>query len=425
MLSKDLLKIREISSLKIIIADDCKPRYKNLLGKLEELGVERDRVTLVGSADEVHRALSAERYDLLVLDILLPLYPTDEDVSHENSLQILHDINYGSEVIKPGKVIGITADVNAANAASEVFSQSTWSIISYSQTDDEWIHRILNCVKYIQLESEARPCVCAESPAVDLALLCALESPEFEELVKLPWNWSPARPIHDYLFVRDGWFEAGGKRITVAASFSTRMGMVESALKASIIISKLRPKVIAMTGICAGVSGKVKLGDVLFADPVWDFQNGKHVKEGDDYKFKISPHHLPASYAMRTFVEQLRSDKGFLESLPSLYSEDCKYRTELKLGPVASGSAVLADGRIIQGIKDQQRDLIGVEMEIYGVYAAALTSSPAPKYFALKGVCDFADTDKDDEAQRYAAYASARVLQKLFEEYGLQCIGGV
>jgi nucleoside phosphorylase len=64
------------------------------------------------------------------------------------------------------------------------------------------------------------------------------------------------------------------------------------------------------------------------------------------------------------------------------------------------------------------RELIGVEMEIYGLYAAANNSSnPRPKVFALKSVCDFADSEKDDKAHKYAAYTSARVLEALMERY--------
>jgi len=410
--------------VQILIADDCKTRYGKLIDCLGELGVPRSNITLVGSADEAQRALEISKYDLLVLDILLPFFPTEEDVSHENSLNILNRLNYDDEIIKPGKVIGLTADVEAARAASDSFARSTWSIVSYSRTDDEWIQIIINCVKYIIQEASARPCSCNVVQGVDLALICALESPEYDELMKLPWNWMPARPIHDYLFVRDGWFKSGGTRITVAAAFATRMGMVETALKSFILISRLQPKIIGMTGMCAGVINKAQLGDVCFADPAWDFQNGKHVKQGEDFKFMISPHHLPASNNIRTLMQLIRSDSNFLNSLPELYAADCKYRTKVIIGPVASGSAVLADGRTIEGVKDQQRELVGVDMEIYGLYAAAHSSSPAPKYFALKGVCDYANSEKDDEAQSYAAYASVRVLQELFEKYGVNCIGG-
>lgn len=410
--------------MRILIADDCKSRYKNLLKKLLKIGIDRTSVVLVGSADEAQTALENQYFDLFVLDIIIPLYDTDEDGSHEHSLAILHRINNDELIIKPGKIIGITADLDAAGAAKDTFSDSTWSIINYSQTDNEWQQRIVNCANYILREKQARPIVTAIAERTDIVLLCALETPEFEALMEVPWNWAPSRPIHDHMFVRDGWFISNGHKITVAAAFASRMGMVETAVKTSIAISLLRPSIIAMTGICAGVPSKSKIGDVIFAEFAWDFQSGKIIRDGETTKRMISPHQIPATYAIKTLMEALRSDKKFLNELPSIFGAECPYTTRIKIGPVASGSAVLADGKTIKEIQEsQQRDVFGVEMEIYGLYAAAYSSSPPIRFFALKAVCDHADPDKDDEAQRYAAFASARTLQKLLEDHGKTCLG--
>ena len=63
------------------------------------------------------------------------------------------------------------------------------------------------------------------------------------------------------------------------------MGMVSSALTAASLVSLLKPGLIVMCGICAGVRGKVHMGDVLFADPAWDFQSGKRVSDGKNTQF--------------------------------------------------------------------------------------------------------------------------------------------
>jgi len=254
-----------------------------------------------------------------------------------------------------------------------------------------------------------------------LAIVCALEKPELEEVLKLPWNWSSPRPLDDITFVRDGNFMVEGRKITVCATFAPRMGMVSTALRSAAIISMLRPRLIAMCGICAGVKSKVGYGDVLLADPAWDFQSGKRVLDKDNAKFSIAPHHLPTHVSVRTHVEQIRGDQEALAKIASEYGGDLNQRNvpQVIIGPVASGSAVLADGEVIEEIKAQHRELIGVEMEIYGMYAAAHSASkPQPKPFALKAVCDFADPDKKDEYQRYAAYTSANVLRLLMEKFG-------
>ena len=86
------------------------------------------------------------------------------------------------------------------------------------------------------------------------------------------------------------------------------------------------------------------------------------------------------------------------------------------IGPVATGSLVVADGQVVEEIQAQHRELLGIEMEVYGLYAAAhCASKPRPMAFALKAVCDFADSSKNDDYQRYAAFASANVLRVLME----------
>ena len=195
--------------------------------------------------------------------------------------------------------------------------------------------------------------------------------------------------------------------------------MVTTAILSAKLISLLRPKLIVMCGICAGVRQKVRLGDVLLADPAWDFQSGKRVKDEGNSSFSMAPHQLSVPAIVRTCVQQLQTDRTSLATMSASFGTDMPGISQIIVGPVASGSAVLADGEVIQEIKSQHRELIGVEMEVYGLYAAAeAASSPKPKAFALKAVCDFADPDKQDGVQRYAAFASANVLRLLLEKFG-------
>lgn len=410
--------------MRILIADDHPARYEPLLVKLRDIGVDPDKeICFVVCSDEAASELESKYYDLLILDIILPLYKYNQATTHRHSLDLLHRIHVDEEINKPGKVIGITADKTAAIAASDQFDENTWAIIDYSEHSDTWMHRIINCIEYLKENKSHEPRT-IETLSVDIAIICALETPELEAILHLPWNWQASRPVDDSVFVNDGWFYVGQNKVTVAAAFSTRMGMVSTAIKSLLIINSLRPKIMVMTGICAGVKDKVGIGDVLFADPAWDFQSGKRVIDAGTRKFSFAPHQLPADHRIRSHFEQLRSDKAFFTELPKIFSQACEFTTTLRIGPVASGSAVLADGLTIHEIKDQQRDLLGVEMEIYGLYAAAFSASGSqPKTFALKGVCDYADPDKKDEAQAYAAFASAKVLERFFDIYGCRFFG--
>ena len=90
----------------------------------------------------------------------------------------------------------------------------------------------------------------------------------------------------------------------------------------------------------------------------------------------------------------------------------------IKVGPVASGSAVLSDADFVERIKKQHRQLLGLEMELYGVYTAARDAPyPQPIAIGIKGVSDFADNKKSDQYKAYAAYVSVQALSKFASMY--------
>jgi len=403
--------------VRILIADDQTRRYKRFIDALVAIGLTREQIDIVPSANDARDRLAMTRYDLLILDILLPRW-SEGDPETRHSLDLLLELHEGEGYYRPSHILGITADRNVADEVAENFEEWTWTVVTYSESNDDWVNCAVNCVRYV-INDTKRSAEEAPKHGVDLAIICALEKPELEEVLKLPWNWTASRPLDDVTFVHDGKFQVDGRTITVSATFAPRMGMVSTALRSAALIAILRPRLIAMCGICAGVKGKVNLGDVLLADPAWDFQSGKRVRDKKNSIFSISPHQLPAPTLLRTHVEQIRGDFAALTKISTDFGSDFSGATRVVVGPVASGSAVIADGAVINEIKAQHRDLIGLEMEIYGMYAAAYgASKPQPLPFALKAVCDFADPDKEDKNQRYAAYASANVLRLLMERFG-------
>ena len=201
--------------------------------------------------------------------------------------------------------------------------------------------------------------------------------------------------------------------------------MMSSAVVATKLIHYLLPKCIIMSGICAGHKSKAKLGDVLIADPAWGFQSGKLTSVDGHTKMEFSPHQIPISASIRNRIEQIVADRHLIADIAADFGSDAPNGFRLRIGPVASGGAVLADGKVIDEIRHlQNRDLLGLEMEIYGVYAAAQQASePKPGFVVIKGVCDYADPQKHDGAQRFASFASAQVLRRLVENTQLTFLG--
>ena len=248
--------------MKLLIVDDQPARYARLIQALERLGVLRDQIDIELCANAARKRLDSNRYDLLILDILLPLWPEREpDVQH--SLDLLLELQESTDLRKPGHILGITVDLELARDTAVKLMEWTWAVIQYRENSDEWMNRVVNCVRYI-LEEEIQLDASSEPYGTDLAVVCALAKPELEEVLRLPWNWSSPRPISDLIFVHDGYFIVAGKKISVCATAATRVGMVSTAIVSAAMISLLRPKLIAMCGICAGIKGRAQVGDVLF-----------------------------------------------------------------------------------------------------------------------------------------------------------------
>lgn len=401
--------------IKLLVADDNPRRHQKLR---EALGSISDAVPfeldVVTSANEARQRLERIHYDLMIIDIILPLRPEDEP-NEQHSLDLLTELTEYETHRKPNLIVGLTADPELAGRVAPRFDAHLWTVIRYADDNDAWVTQVLNCVRYIH-DASARPR--APDFQCDLAIVCALPDPEFRAVLDLPWQWSAPRPLDDVTFVRDGVFEAGGRRRSVMVTCAPRMGMVASALLAGRLIQTARPRILAMVGICAGIRGKTNLGDVLLADPSWDWQSGKRARADEGSLFAIAPHMLDVDATVRARFEQMRSQRALFSAISDAWPRPAPAQLKLVIGPVASGSAVIADSTLVPEIQFQHREVCGVEMEGYGVYAAAAACpGPKPLVFSLKSVCDFADELKDDAHQAYAAYTSAQTLKMFAETY--------
>ncbi|WP_271593325.1 phosphorylase family protein [Bradyrhizobium sp. CCBAU 65884] len=189
-------------------------------------------------------------------------------------------------------------------------------------------------------------------------------------------------------------------------------GMPLTAVTASKMIAAFRPKYLAMAGICAGIAGRVRLGDAIFADPSWDWGSGKIVESASKQQLQSAPYQHRLDESLRLKAHDFRRDVGLLAQIRAKW-QGPKPDTEIAVhvGAVASGATVLQSARKMKELIDSHKDLRGIEMEIYAALCAAeYAANPKPSPFAVKSVCDFGDKNKSDSFQDYAAFVSANVL---------------
>ncbi len=400
--------------MKVMIVDDNQGKIKRLVSHLtSKCGLDRETEILIAQTGiDARSILKTDSVDLMILDILLPLRAEDE-ASSKTSIELIRDLTDRTVLKRPKHIVGLTAFDNARADVEEYFKSKTWNVIHYDEMSDEWLTALANCIDYMRGSTSQ-----ANQPVygLDLCIITALPELEGAAIQALPWHWEAIQPLDDVTFFQRGRFASKGNQFTVAHASPSRMGMVATALLAARLIERLRPRFLAMSGICAGIKDKTGVGDVLLVDPCWDYQSGKRSRDTEGPLFAVDPHQLPVSTFVRASLEQLRSEHAIWNEIRMGFPNRPSNELRLLIGPVATGSAVLSDVDVVTQIKEQQRKLVGIEMEVYGLYAAASGASfPRPTAFALKSVSDFADDGKDDTYQTYAAYTSAQALRHFVE----------
>ena len=251
-------------------------------------------------------------------------------------------------------------------------------------------------------------------------MICALQeeiqeiSNSLEEVVQIRID------DDDEIYYRGVW-TIPEKKIKIVFASLNQMGMVAATSLATKMIYNFTPRYLVMTGIAAGTdSSKMNYGDVIVASTVWDYRAGKDIreKEKSEHINSIKPFTIETSFV--NWSRELAKDEESLQRIQKSF-QGKKPDTNLKVlsGPVVSGPSVVTDTEIVKDIlKEQSRDVLALEMEIYGVYYAANWAiKPRPKVVALKSISDFADMQKTDEFHQYASYTSAKIFEILAKDY--------
>lgn len=204
-------------------------------------------------------------------------------------------------------------------------------------------------------------------------------------------------------------FTRNGQKHRIITAQQNAMGMTAAAFLASKIITLFRPEYLIMCGIAAGIGSEAEhiYGDVMIPDVVWDYSAGK-------FTVPKSPAIIFGNLGFMPRPVSLALDKSVLEIVRSLQNQ-----TEFKIhiGPMACGSSVVANRAIIEKqINSFMPDTVGLDMESYGVfYAANNSTNPKPKAIVIKSICDYADSQKSDKYQKFAAYTSSECTKYLLE----------
>ena len=400
--------------LEIIIVEDTPAKKRRMFERLRASPNIFGEPDVVANTAEAVKRLKEKCYDLMILDLVIPRdYISDPE--EQNAIDLLTKIDSRVKSInKPRHIVSISSSESIRTETLDFYRSRPWGCLRYSESSDQCIDDLENIGRWIHNEvtGGAKPQLC------DVFILTALDDPEMQAVeYELP-DLSPYLPMDANQLVRYCHIESNGRRLKVGLAFSSRMGPVASAILGTKAIEHLKPSLIVMPGICGGIAKNALIGDVIAADPTWDWQSGKYI-DATDADFEFAPHQLHISTEMRNALLLIKKDTSFWQTLASDALTQKVALPKLLTGPLATGASVIANEKITRQIKEKQnKNVVGVDMESYAVYAAASAAGRHIEVISLKSVCDKADTEKNDQYQAYAAKISAKVTIHFLKKYG-------
>lgn len=411
-MARGIKKIIGEMKMRILFVDDYNKRPREIINYLESNDIYND-VTIVSSKEEAFINMMKSQFDLVIIDIKLPNKVSSIDEDDNAGVDLLQEIIFDDEIIKPLFIIGVTSEQSIFDSAKRLYEEELFPVFLWNDFNDNSKFTLLKKIKYL-MDISVRY-VPINPHKVDIAIITAVED-EFNALLSLPVEWKNSVFENDPGIYYVGKISTNAEiEKTLLITQLTEMGMPAAACETTKVLDRFQPDVLAMVGICAGRENEIELGDIIVADRTWDYGSGKIKNTDGDLNFEAQPNQITLDAVVKRKIDNNK------KLVVNVYNDWNRKNNDRKIskvvfGALPSGSAVIANGEYINKfIHPQYRKFIGIDMETYGVYYACKNSDKDVEYFSIKAVSDLANVDKDDTYHSYCSFVSANFVSELIK----------
>jgi adenosylhomocysteine nucleosidase len=351
----------------------------------EELGSDDFELDRARTINEGVVKLARERFDLVIVDLMLPQTGGGRDVdATQQWCELIENALSG----RTASWIVMSAHSDVVHEARGSFARHNVAVLDYDDSRS-WKSNLAQKVRHH-----------FRTRALDFVIVCALVK-ERKGFAQASCTIGASEVVHGLDCQR---VSIGDLRGMIVVQPSP--GMISAAIVASKALSAFRPRAIAMSGICGGRAGETELGALIVPDLSWNYQSGKFV----DGTLKADLLQVVVPPSVKAELSQLadaETSRRMREGL--MHSELMNAPIDVK--PMVSGSQVVADETVSATIAGQGRKVAGIDMEVASVlFAGHDFFDGGGIYFAAKTVVDLANPHKDDRYHEYGCALSARFV---------------
>lgn len=368
------------------------------------------------SLNSGRKKLAATFYDLLILDLVLPIND-NEQIEPGKSEGFIDELHRIGRYKKPIYIIGLSQYEDKVEENTKIYENKLWKLIHYNLQKNDWEEILQNAVEAIIETKKQLLSNLQHTQKYDIGIVCAL-SEEFEQMKiasGLNWTKISIEGIANDFFTADLRTELG-HTLRLIAGRNNMPGMQAASVMATCMFSLFGIELLFMTGICAGFKKSeddtIDFGDIFIAESEYDYGSGKLCESADGSFFKKNPKMLECDFdlkgKMNTFIEEKHPETLILRALDNKNLNLMNKIPLIHFKPGACGSYVVADKGFMKDLLKENQKLRGLDMEGYGLYMAAHILGK--KCMMIKGVSDFADSDKGDKYHKMCSFSSAWFL---------------
>lgn len=396
----------------ILLVEDDEFKVNKISDLIKQKSTSGYQLQVVDCSNDAKEFLKKNHVDLLILDLCIPRLHKEMPIDSEGAT-LFKEIHRRTAFARPLRTIVLSSYDEVREQYKETFEEYAVTSFKYDDTSEDWGEKLSNILNTLSESLESK--VLLKKEAVQVVIVTALRS-ELEAILKyLNADWEKPENLDPTITIYKGILRTASASISIVACHSLKMGLLPSGILTYKLIEIFSPKVVIMTGVCAGRNDKVNLGDVVAASCSWDWQAGRLEISEDVLDVKHRPDYYQIFADVDRCLEDLMMDNKDMASFWTNFDGGKKSISPSSIvkGPMASGSVVIAATGAIDEIINQHQSVIGFDMETYGVYYACSVVKDSPRFLSIKGVCDFADSTKNKDYQPYAAYMSAKVCELL------------
>lgn len=403
--------------IKILIMDDNADKINRIISVLTGMCmVSANNIDIARSLNSGRKKLSENFYDLLLLDLVLPV-DDDEPIEPGKSENFIDELSRIGRFKKPVYVIGLSQYEDKVVANTVKYENKLWKLIHYNLQKDDWEQILQNAVEAILSTKEQLLTSLLNRNKYDIGIVCAL-SEEFEQMKKasrLEWKKVNVKGISNDFFAANLRTEVG-HTLKIIAARNNMPGMQAASVMASCMFSLFNIESLFMTGICAGFKKEgedsIDFGDIFIAESEYDYGSGKLCESEDGSYFKKNPKMIECDFDLKgkinTFIEEKHPENLISRALGKENLDLMKKVPSIHFKPGACGSYVVANKGFMKDLLKENQKLRGLDMEGYGLYMTSHILGK--KCLMIKSISDFADSNKGDTYHKMCSYSSAWFL---------------